>query len=54
MLSQLQRKYGNKIGLYRNDGLSFFGETPRQTKKAKEEITKIFKENELKITVEAY
>ncbi|KAK3745521.1 hypothetical protein QZH41_009918, partial [Actinostola sp. cb2023] len=53
MLSLLQTKHGAAIGLYRDDGLVFFKEPPREMEKIKKSICKIFKENELSITIEA-
>ncbi|KAK3737000.1 hypothetical protein QZH41_006438 [Actinostola sp. cb2023] len=53
MLSLLQTKHGAAIGLYRDDGLGFFKEPPREMEKIKKSICKIFKENELSITIEA-
>ncbi|KAK3745372.1 hypothetical protein QZH41_001400 [Actinostola sp. cb2023] len=53
MLSLLQTKHGAAIGLYRDDGLGFFKEPPREMEKIKKYICKIFKENELSITIEA-
>ena len=52
MLSLLQPKYGNSIGLYRDDGLGISTARPRQAEKAKQDICKTFQENGLKITIE--
>jgi hypothetical protein len=52
MLSLLQPKYGNSIGLYRDDGLGITTARPRQAEKAKQDICKTFQENGLKITIE--
>ena len=53
MLSLLQPKYGNYIGLSRDDGLGILKGTPQQNERIKKDICKIFKENELKVTIEA-
>lgn len=53
LLSQLQEKYGNKIGLYRDDGLAVTDTTPRETEKIKKGICQIFKTHGLNITIEA-
>ena len=41
------------IGLYRDDGLAAFNKTPKEIEKIKKELCKIFRENDLKITIEA-
>ena len=41
------------IGLYRDDGLAICDKTPFETENIKKEICKIFKENNLSITIEA-
>jgi hypothetical protein len=43
----------SNVGLYRDDGLATSTKTPRQTENIKKEITKIFRQNNLKITIEA-
>ena len=53
ILSLLTEKYGRNIGLYRDDGLAAFNEKPHEIEKIKKELCKIFRDNELKITVEA-
>ena len=53
ILSRLTEKYGNNIGLYRDDGLSAFNKKPHEIEKIKKELCKIFRDNDLKITVEA-
>ena len=53
ILSRLTEKYGNSIGLYRDDGLSAFNKTPQEIERIKKDIRKIFRDNDLKITVEA-
>ena len=50
ILSVLTEKCGNSIGLYRGHRLSAFNETPQEIKN---DIYKIFCDNNLKITVEA-
>ena len=52
MLSQLEQ-LGINIGLYRDDGLAICDKTPFETENIKKEICKIFKENNLNITIEA-
>ena len=46
-------KYGNSIGLYRDDGLGILKGTPQQIERIKKDICKILKKNELKVTIEA-
>ena len=53
LLSCLTKKYGNSIGLYRDDGLAAFNTKPQQIEKIKKGFCQIFRENDLKITVEA-
>ena len=53
MLNGFTRKYGNSIGLYKDDGLAAFNAKPQQIEKIKKGFCKIFRENDLKITVEA-
>lgn len=50
ILSLLTEKYGNSISLYRDDGLSALNKMPQDIKT---DICKIFRNNDLKITVEA-
>ena len=50
---RLQTKFGDKIGLYRDDGLAFTDTTPRMTENIKKEICRIFKEHSVQITIEA-
>ena len=45
--------YDNDIGLYRDDGLAAFDKPPREIENIKKDICKVFKENNLKITIEA-
>ena len=52
ILSQLQ-KLDLNIGLYRDDGLAVGIQTPRQLEIIKQKICKIFKENQLSITIDA-
>ena len=52
MLSLLQSKYGNCIGLYRDDGLGIYTGTPREAEKMKKDICKIFHDNDLRVTIE--
>ena len=53
MLSQLQKELGSDIGLYRDDGLAVVSNTRRETEQIKKRICTIFKNNNLKITIEA-
>lgn len=53
ILSLLTEKYGRNIGLYRDDGLAAFNGNPHEIEKIKKELCKIFRDNDLKITVEA-
>ena len=53
MLSQLQEKYGKAVGLYRDDGLAIFYKCPRDIENIKKDICALFRNNNLKITVEA-
>ena len=43
----------DRVGLYRDDGLGAFHETPQQVEWIKKEICKVFAHNKLKITIEA-
>ena len=53
LLSLLTEKYGQNIGLYRDDGVAAFNKTPQEMEKIKNDLCKIFRENDLKITIEA-
>ena len=53
MFVKLQQQYGKAIGLYHDDGLGIFQESPRETENIKKNICKLFPENGLKITAEA-
>jgi hypothetical protein len=53
ILSILSQKFGNNIGLYRDDGLAALNATPFQIDKIKKDICKTFKDIGLKITIEA-
>ena len=52
IFSKLQNLNLN-IGLYRDDGLAAGCQTPRQLDMIKKKLWKIFKDNELSITIEA-
>ena len=52
-MSLLTKNYGQNIGLYRDDGLAAFNAKPREMERIKKEICKVFRDNGLKITVEA-
>mgnify|MGYP001800508139 CR=1 FL=1 len=53
MLLPLQPKFGNALGLYRDDGLGIFNETQQKIERIKKCICKTFRDNNLKITIEA-
>ena len=53
ILSLLMEKYGRNIGLYRDDRLAAFNGKPHEIEKIKKELCKVFRDNNLKITVEA-
>ena len=52
LLSQLQDLNAN-IGLYRDDGLAITNAPPRETENIRKEISRIFNNNGLRITIEA-
>ena len=49
----LLRDIDINVGLYRDDGLAFTDKTPRQCECIKKRISKIFSDNDLKITIES-
>ena len=53
ILSLLMEKYGRNISLYRDDGFAAFHRKPHEIEKIKKELCKIFRDNNLKITIEA-
>ncbi|PFX27682.1 hypothetical protein AWC38_SpisGene7639 [Stylophora pistillata] len=53
LLSILTEKYGQNIGLYRDDGLAALNGTPQEIENIKKGFCKVFRDNDLKITVEA-
>ena len=53
LLSQLPSEYGNKVGLYRDDRLAALVATPRQIENIKKHICKTFRDNNLRLTIEA-
>ena len=53
LLSLLTEKYGQSIGPYRDDGLATFNKTPQEIEKIKKDLCEIFRENDLKIMIEA-
>ena len=53
LISELSSKYGNSIGLYRDDGLAAFNPTNKKIESMKQDIHNIFKKHKLKITIEA-
>ena len=52
MLDQLEAIQGIDFGLYRDDGLGCSSLTARQTDRVQAKVKKIFKDNDLKITME--
>ena len=52
ILSQLE-PLGINVGLYRDDGLAISNKTPKQTENIKKKVSQIFKQNKLKITIDA-
>ena len=53
MLSLIAPKFKDEVGLYRDDGIAVCKATPREIEKTKQEVSKVFKSNGLKITIEA-
>ena len=53
LLSLLTEMYGQNIGLYCDDGLAASNKTPQEIEKIKKDLCKIFRENDLKIMIEA-
>ena len=53
LLSQLPQRYQNNLGLYRDDGLGAFNETPRTIESIKKDICKVFNTHNLKLTIVA-
>ncbi|KAK3740098.1 hypothetical protein QZH41_002818 [Actinostola sp. cb2023] len=53
ILSLITPKLQDKIGLYRDDGLIVCKATPKEIENIKKQVTKIFKANDLKITIDA-
>ena len=53
LLSQLPKELEHNIGLYRDDGLAITNSTSRATERIKQSICHIFKQNGLRITIEA-
>ncbi|PFX28035.1 hypothetical protein AWC38_SpisGene7288 [Stylophora pistillata] len=53
LLSILTEEYGQNIGLYRDDGLAALNGTPQEIENTKKGFCKVFRDNDLKITVEA-
>ena len=45
--------YRNQVGLYRDDGLGAFENSPQCLERIKKQICKVFKDNGLKITIDA-
>lgn len=53
MLSILNAKYPGKFGLYRDDGLGILTEPTKKVEQIKKDICSMFRENELRITIDA-
>ena len=53
MLSLIASKFKDEVGLYRDDGLAVCKATPKEIEKTKKEVSKVFKSNGLKITIDA-
>ena len=53
MLSLITTKFRDEVGIYRDDGLAVCKAMPREIEKTKEEVSHIFKSNDLKIAIEA-
>ena len=53
LLSQLSVDYSNDIGLYRDDGLAAFDESPHEIENIKKHICKVFYDHQLKLTIDA-
>ena len=53
ILSLIREKYGDNVEVYRDDGLGAFNATPQEVEKTKKSLCKIFRDNGLRITVEA-
>ena len=53
LLNQLPEGLRKQIGLYRDDGLGAFQQTPKEIEGIKKDICKVFRNNGLKITIEA-
>lgn len=53
LLSILTKKYGQNIGLYRDDDLAAFQHAPQEIERIKKELCKTFGDNDLKITIQA-
>ena len=53
LLNQLPEDIRKQIGLYRDDGLGAFQQTPKEIERIKKVICKVFSSDGLKITIEA-
>ena len=53
LLHQLPEGIRSQIGLYRDDGLGAFKMSPQRLERVKKQICKVFKDNGLKITIDA-
>ena len=53
LLCQLPEQIRRQVGLYRDDGLGAFRESPRHIQNIKKQICKVFTNNGLRITIEA-
>ena len=52
ILSRLTQTYGDNIGLSRDDGFPAFNKTPKEIERIKRDLCKIFRDNDLKMTVD--
>ena len=53
LLNQVLEGIRKQIGLYRDDGLGSFQQTPKEIEGIKKDFCKVFSNNSLKITIEA-
>jgi len=53
MLSLIESKFKDQVGLYRDDGLAVCKATPKEIEKTKQEVSHVIRSNGLKITIDA-
>ena len=53
LLSAITSKFRDKFGLYRDDGLGMVQTTPRRAEQMKKELCALFRQHDLRITIEA-